>query len=240
MRHSPPRSQQLQQAIPLPLILVSWISGSAVIIAGVILVSDAHNGSGVFLIACGPLGWLILYVAIGLVRRRAAGNLPKQSSDWDSGHVSGGTDGAVYKAAAHASGQSGRGEEAPVRMGQNGIQDRDVPESRRWVGGMNIPTATGRLSATMPLAVLELSGSTLVFRIRPRWVLAMVGARIFEAAAGDGTVIFPVHQLAGVGVGIRSRGQPAWYFRSFSNWDILAAASAAGFEVSTTLGRWGT
>jgi hypothetical protein len=104
---------------------------------------------------------------------------------------------------------------------------------------MNIPVAVGRLSATFPMAVLEISGSTLVFRIRPRWVQAFVGARTLTASAGDGTVLFPVDQLAGIGVGVRPASEPAWYFRSLSPGDILDAAAAAGFDVLPTPGRWG-
>ena len=106
---------------------------------------------------------------------------------------------------------------------------------------MNIPVPMGfgRLSATFPMAILEISDSTLVFRIRPRWVQALVGAQMLTVSAGDGTVLFPVEQLAGIGVGVRPLGQPAWYFRSFSRGNILAAAAAAGFDVVPTLGRWG-
>lgn len=113
------------------------------------------------------------------------------------------------------------------------------PAAYRWTGGLNVPVSFGRLSATLPLAVLEISGTMLVFRIRPRWVQALVGAQSLRLSAGDGTVVFPVEQLAGIGVGVRPVGQSAWYFRSFSRGDILAAAAAAGFDVLPTPGRWG-
>jgi hypothetical protein len=115
----------------------------------------------------------------------------------------------------------------------------DPVAAYRWTGGANVPVASGRISATFPLAVLEINNGTLVFRIRPRWLQAIVGAQTLKVSAGDGTVLFPVDQLAGIGVGVRPIGQPAWYFRSFTQNDILAAAAAVGFQVSPTLGRWG-
>jgi hypothetical protein len=104
---------------------------------------------------------------------------------------------------------------------------------------MNIPAGFGRVSATFPMAVLEISGRTLVFSIRPRWARRLIGADTLTVTAGDGTVLFPVEQLAGIGVGVRPVDQPAWYFRSLTPGNILAAAAAAGFEVLPTLGRWG-
>jgi hypothetical protein len=103
---------------------------------------------------------------------------------------------------------------------------------------MNVPTALGCLSATFPMAVLEISGSPLIFRIRPRGVQALVGAQTLNVSAEDGTVLLPVDQLAGIGIGVRPVGQPAWYFRT-----PLTTSSPPqqrpGFGVLPTLGRCG-
>jgi hypothetical protein len=112
-------------------------------------------------------------------------------------------------------------------------------EAGRWVGGVNVPTTTGRLTATLPLAVMEIHGNRLTLYIRPRWFAAMAGAKNLDAFSGDGTTLFPAKGVAGVGVGIRGPDGATSYFRTFSAADVLAAASAAGFPVLTTTGRWG-
>jgi hypothetical protein len=91
----------------------------------------------------------------------------------------------------------------------------------------------GRISATFPVAVLEIATAKLEMRIRPRWFRALLGVDNLEAFPRDGTVLFPVRF---VGVGIGGPGRPTWYFRTFATHDILAVAAAAGFEVEASLG----
>jgi hypothetical protein len=115
-----------------------------------------------------------------------------------------------------------------------GTVGANTEPARRWVGGLVMPR---RVSTTFPVAVLEIAGAKLEMRIRPGWFRALLGAGTLEAFPGDGTVLFPVRL---VGVGIRGPGRPTWCFRTFATDDIVAVATAAGFEVEASPRRRGT
>jgi hypothetical protein len=194
---------------PPNFILASIVGGLAVIGGGLIFYIGGNHGRGIFLMLCGPVGWALLSGVVALSRRRVTAG----STDSE-----GGTQARALNPSS-------------TEMSSIGTQ--------KWTGGLNVPVSLGRVSATFPIGSLELTGATLVFRIRPRWASSFLGARVLTVTPSDGALIFPVHQLAGIGIGIRPVGEAAWYFRTRAADEILPVLSSAGFEVSSSLGKWG-
>ena len=197
---------------PLPhaLISVSLALGVMAICIGLLLYARGLKALGVFLVVGAPVGWALTSGQIAWSRRRLTR--------------------APLPACRGESRQSASAQAAtPGNAGG----------SFRLAGGMNVPAATGRVSATLPLAVLELTGTTLDLRIRPRWFRRLVGGQILTLSPNSGAVIFPVHQLIGVGIGIRPSGQATWYFRTSAPEHLLSALDMAGFEISAMPGKWG-
>jgi hypothetical protein len=104
--------------------------------------------------------------------------------------------------------------------------------SRRWTGGVNVPAPTGRISATFQVGELELTGGTLVFRIKSRTFQRLFGTQTLTVTAGTRVAIFPVKRLLGMGIAIQPEGQEVWYFWTSSGPEILTALGDAGFEIS--------
>ena len=88
------------------------------------------------------------------------------------------------------------------------------------------------MSATTPLAVLEIVGSSVSFRLRPRVMAVMFGAVPLVAAIEEIEEIFPASRTLRVGVGLRRPGGRAYYFWTANREQILAAFEAAKFPVS--------
>jgi hypothetical protein len=103
----------------------------------------------------------------------------------------------------------------------------------RWTGGINVPaTGTGRVSATFPVGILELTESELRFSVRPALLRTVVGAQGVVVHKEDGTAIFPVRRPVGGGVGIRQHDGQTWYFWTNSPDVILSAIRSVGFTIS--------
>jgi len=107
-----------------------------------------------------------------------------------------------------------------------------------WTGGGNVPASFGRMNATMPLAVLELSSVALTLRFRPRAIGAfgaMFGAgHSFTWTASDLVGIYPVRGRwvsFRRGLGIESRSGVC-YFWTFQPEGILGALEQQHFPVS--------
>jgi hypothetical protein len=100
------------------------------------------------------------------------------------------------------------------------------------VGGVNIPAAVGRLSGTLPVGVLELTGRNLVFGVRPHFLQRLFGVKELATSPDGNIVIFPVRRLVGMGIGFQQQNEPIWYFWTNAGNSILAALARAGFEVS--------
>ena len=208
----PPEANPVPDDRPLPhaLIWVSLALGVTATCIGLLLYAQGLKALGIFLMVGAPVGWALTSGQIAWSRRRLAG-APVLAVRGDS----------RQSASAQAA--------TPGNAGG----------SFRLAGGMNIPAATGRVSATIPLAMLELTGTTLELRIRPRWFRRLVGVQILTLSPDEGAVIFPVHQFIGVGIGIRPRGQAAWYLRTSAPEHLLSALDMAGFEISAQPGKWG-
>jgi hypothetical protein len=93
---------------------------------------------------------------------------------------------------------------------------------QRWTGAADVPGSMGRMNATVPLGVLELSGTQLTLRVRPRFLTAMFGAAVFPARG----------RQRSRAIGIRPHGSPPSYFLLGGDRTlILSAIAAAGFPV---------
>jgi hypothetical protein len=79
---------------------------------------------------------------------------------------------------------------------------------------------------------LELTGGTLVFRIKSRTFQRLFGTQTLTVTAGTRVAIFPVKRLLGMGIAIQPEGQEVWYFWTSSGPEILTALRDAGFEIS--------
>jgi hypothetical protein len=104
----------------------------------------------------------------------------------------------------------------------------------RWGGGAQLPWLYDQIHAAAPLAVLELTGSSVTVRVRPR-VLALGLQAAVTLDADDVDAIFPIKtRLAGYeGIGLRRTGGAVTYFWSSRREEMLSALTVAGFPV-----RW--
>jgi hypothetical protein len=106
-------------------------------------------------------------------------------------------------------------------------------QGQRWTGAADVPGSTGRINASVPLGVLELSGGVLTLRVRPRFLAAMFGAKPLIVAPAEVDAIFPARgRLRSSAIGIRPHGAPPSYFLvGRDRAPILSAVAAAGFPV---------
>jgi hypothetical protein len=133
------------------------------------------------------------------------------------------------------------------------IQGGPYAVSGRWVGAANVPGDLGRMNATTPLAVLELSDGVLTLRLRPQLFARVFGARNLRVEPLGVEAIFPSKvrmRSPGIRMGlgveaistakgrmrspaicIRPSGEPPFYFLLGDRASILTTLAAAGFPV---------
>ena len=107
--------------------------------------------------------------------------------------------------------------------------------SHRCTGGASWPWFILRFYATWPLAVLELSGSTLTLRDRFPWSpLRLVTLSYVKLAPADVRDVFPCRQFASPHlIGILTNDGEIFEFARFGpRSEILDALAQAGFPVS--------
>jgi hypothetical protein len=110
--------------------------------------------------------------------------------------------------------------------------DRPTAGLARWVGAADVPGNLGRVNATTPLAVLELSGSSLMLRIRPQLLSRFFGIRALRVEPAGVDAIFPAKgRLRASAICIRPHGLPPFYFLVGDRASILTTLGAAGFPV---------
>jgi hypothetical protein len=103
----------------------------------------------------------------------------------------------------------------------------------RWVGAGTMPGNLGYMQATLPLAVLELAGPALIFRLRPRFLAKLTGIQALVIRPGDDVAITPVKSKATwQGIEINVPGTPAYTFWTTSRAEILSSLENVGFTVS--------
>ncbi len=114
------------------------------------------------------------------------------------------------------------------------IQWSPSTQQLRWTGAVDVPGSMGRMNASAPLGVLELTGGRLALRVRPTFVATLFGARALVVTPADVEAVFPARaKLRYRGIGIRPIGEPPSYFitRGADRGAILSATAAAGFPV---------
>lgn len=104
---------------------------------------------------------------------------------------------------------------------------------QRWTGAADVPGSMGRMNASVPLGVLELSAGVLTLRVRPGFLAAVFGAKPLVVAPREVDAIFPARgRLRSSAIGIRPHGAPPSYFLlGGDRASILSAIAAAGFPV---------
>jgi hypothetical protein len=109
----------------------------------------------------------------------------------------------------------------------------DGLRTTRWIGAADVPGRMGRMSATMPLGLLELTGGSLTLQVRPVLLSRMYGVRPLEVTPQEVEAIFPARRrIRGTSIGIRPHGQPPYYFLAGSDRAaILTVLGYAGFPV---------
>jgi hypothetical protein len=112
--------------------------------------------------------------------------------------------------------------------------DPTIPDlaATRWVGAADVPGALGRMNASTPLAVLELTGSFLTLRVRPQFLARLFGMRTLQVQPFGVDAIFPAKgRLRYPAVCVRPHGEPPYYFLVKDRAPILTALAAAGFPI---------
>jgi hypothetical protein len=85
----------------------------------------------------------------------------------------------------------------------------------------------------MPLAVLELDGSSLALRMRPRFLERLFAGDPLVVQPADLEAVFPATgMLRSPGVGLRPHGRHVYYFWTRQRESVLTALAAAGWPVS--------
>ncbi|MGZ6969152.1 MAG: hypothetical protein ACXVIM_04335 [Acidimicrobiia bacterium] len=102
----------------------------------------------------------------------------------------------------------------------------------QWGGGAELPWLYDRMHAASPLAVLELSGSSVTIRMRPR-LLALGLRAIVTLRAEAVEAVFPIKtpMFGYEGIGLRPLGQPVTYFWTSDREQLLTRLRAEGFPV---------
>jgi hypothetical protein len=104
--------------------------------------------------------------------------------------------------------------------------------SGSWVGAADVPGNLGRMSASAPLAVMELHGPLLTLRIRPQFLSKLFGVRTLRVEPVGVEAIFPAKgRLRYPAICIRPHGEPPFYFLLGDRASILTTIAAAGFPV---------
>jgi hypothetical protein len=106
---------------------------------------------------------------------------------------------------------------------------------RRWVGSGAMPGNLGYVRATAPLIVLEVTGSRITLRWRPKLLAKALeklsGISALQAAAGDAIAIVPARSWWQNGLEFRVPGSPSYYFWT-AHWEEISAILAdIGFTV---------
>lgn len=102
----------------------------------------------------------------------------------------------------------------------------------RWIGAADVPGTLGRMSASTPLAILELVGQELTLRIRPAFLSSLFGMKSLKIQPSEVDAVFPAKgRLRYPAICIRPHNEPPFYFLLGDRAYILSALSVAGFPV---------
>jgi hypothetical protein len=104
----------------------------------------------------------------------------------------------------------------------------------RWVGAADMVGGLGRMNASTPLGVLELSGQSLTLRVRPRFLARIFGVQPLVVEPNEVEAVFPSRgRLRTRAICIRPLQQPPSYFLTVGGdrSAILSAIASGGFPV---------
>ena len=187
------------------LVAVILVGFGVVVVIGSVFVAEGDTPAGVFLIVIGVV-FAGVYLALVLV--------------W-----------GLFRDARVGGEATGR---IVSRVPPGGPEWSAGRQAWTWTGGGSVPGRFGRINATVPLVVLELSGVALTLRLRPKAIGAMFGAESLTWTASDLVGIYPVRGRwvsAHRGLGIESSAGVC-YFWTFQLEYILGALELQQFPVS--------
>ena len=107
---------------------------------------------------------------------------------------------------------------------------------RRWAGSGSVPGQLGIWNVSGPLVVIEVAGSRVTVRLRPKFLARLVGVAPLIAESGNGLTITTQQGTWGWGWLIEFRlpaGQPyrLWTRSPEQAHSVLSWLADAGFEV---------
>ena len=113
-----------------------------------------------------------------------------------------------------------------------------MPESRSFVGGMNVPVrgGWGRMNATVPLAELTIDGEWVT--LRPRWFAALM-IQPFRVPLAAIEVAYPVRsRVLARGIGLTTSDEQTAYFWTWSDQDeVLRTLAGRGVTIDPSARR---
>ena len=96
-----------------------------------------------------------------------------------------------------------------------------------------MPSRFGYMQATLPLAVLEVSGSRLTLGVRPRFLAKMAGIEDLITQPGPGVICIPVgSNSTWQGIEITGPERPSYYFWTNRRAEVMSYLLQAGFTIS--------
>lgn len=112
---------------------------------------------------------------------------------------------------------------------------------RRWVGSGNVPGHFGLWGISGPLVVVEVAGSRVTVRLRPKFLARLLGVAPLIAELGSGLTVTATRVRAGWGWYIRFRlpGERHYSFLTTTarKEEVLSCLADAGFEVTAAESR---
>ena len=135
---------------------------------------------------------------------------------------------------------SGPATATPVTMAHATLPPIDASSVKyRWVGGGTFPTFLGKMEASYPLVVLEISTNALQLRVRPRILAGMFGIPRLLASPSTVDEIYFVSRRFRVGVAIVPEDSAIFSFWTPHADQVLGRLVSAGFAVSAEERRIG-
>jgi hypothetical protein len=114
-----------------------------------------------------------------------------------------------------------------------------VPDApvRRWIGAGFLPGRFGDWGATSPGVVLELAGSRLTLRLRPRFLARLMGIVPLTAEPGSGLTATATKRRGAWGwfIEFRMPGVNPYYFQTLKVDEVFSCMTDAGFETPVKL-----
>jgi hypothetical protein len=112
----------------------------------------------------------------------------------------------------------------------DGVPDTQV---RRWIGAGFLPGHFGDWGATSPGVVLELVGSGLTLRLRPRFLARLMGVAPLTAEPSSGLTVTATKRRGSWGwfIEFRLPGDKPYVFQTLKVDEVLSCMAQAGFTV---------